>query len=206
MGETNDNFDNQVIYLKPKDPLTALPPELVQLIFSRLSYKQHVQMLQVSKSWNDVLHNISPLIDTLSLHCARKIEPNELEAALKRWKIPKVLLCVWLTEPASEILSLKFKSWQILETLEYLDVVPHLSLDFECPLPKNNLKYISFHGHNSVPVGWICNALLRTCSSLEAAYFSKVVGDPSHLIMASRSLRKLQIYFDGQILPAVSDP
>lgn len=194
----------RLVLSKPKDPVKELPLEVVQLIFSFLDYKQHVQMLRVSRAWRRVIQSTRPMIDTLTFAGARKlVTPKMLHVALRRLQSPKYIRVVNLTDQASDILMKTLERYQSFRELQYLEVQNSWFLPWVLPMAKYNLKTMIIGCSRNVPIEWVCT-VLRECANLETAKFHDVSPAQADLRLENTSLRQLDLWIHSCQMNLVS--
>ena len=209
LQNANDLQRTRIVLLRPKDPVAVLPLEVLELMFSHLEYRQHIHMLRVSTAWNEVIHNLPLLLNTLNFRGATtKIKPKMLDAALQRWKMPKVAKLANLTDPSMDRLMQELQSWRKFKSLECFDVQGSLFMPWTLPLHKYNLREIVIDALSVVPLDWICNTLLRQCLNLQIARFLNVRKgpSPSGLRLSSDCLLELTLRCNAQDAAPVSCP
>ncbi|KIW19405.1 hypothetical protein PV08_03700 [Exophiala spinifera] len=164
---------------KPIDPMQTLPLELAERVLSFVSYKQHVRMLRVCKGWDKLLRSLRPLTDTLAFPSpSRDINSKMLHAALRRLKRPTAIHISRLQPAASEVLGDRMQYWQNWQRLAVLEVHDRRFASWNLPLPKFDLRTIKLQDHNAIPFSAV-QQILRDCTHLETAMFSKVAYERS---------------------------
>lgn len=192
-------LENQLtpLFKKRKDPLIILPLEVVEIIFSHLRYKQLIQMLQVSRSWNKALHGVRPVINNLQFSgCFSNRTSKMLRAALDRCKVPKSVTIRYLTPDLVTMFKQKFQSWRMLENLEYLYSSSCQAVGWLSSLRKTSLKELIIY-EEEVPMSWVAS-ILQECPTLTTFEVHTVIGGPSNFILNSSTLQNLDIRMKGQ--------
>lgn len=170
----------------------SLPLELLPLIVQHLEYRQLIQMLRLSKSFNRLLLSLPPLIDTLVPPGAKTfITPVSMNAALDRWTSPKTVMLPTLTDASEKCLENRPKHWQTLQQLEHLEMVSYFGI-WCLPVPRyRHLKFVHLRD-TAVDTKWLA-LLLRECTFLERLFADNVIPDDSKAHLSSKSLKILDL-------------
>lgn len=203
MASVKEELRLMTVLAKAKDPMTTLPLEVVEIILSHLSYRQHIQMLRVCKAWKRLLCSLPPVTDTLAFPGADKaVTPKMLHPALRRLKEPKRISAHHLTATSSEILSRTLQAWQRLPQLQHLEIQDKWLPVWQLPLSKYHLRSIILGPETAIPFDLV-PSLLKDCASLEVAQFKNVTGsrlggarlDLRGVRLESQTVRVLHIHF-----------
>ncbi|KAJ9603166.1 hypothetical protein H2200_012461 [Cladophialophora chaetospira] len=201
--KTRDRISADLVASRPRDPMTTLPIEIIEFILSYLDYRQHVQLLGVSRSWKKVLTAMPPLTDTLAFpRAAKPITPKLLLAALRRLKLPRDVKAKNLTQPAANILMDRLKSphFRFVESLELDDQLDQLLYISPEVLGAWNLRKVTIGPRTAFQMPWVLK-LLELCPLLEIGRFEKVCGFFDALTLSSKSLVELDITYAGNSIP-----
>ncbi len=204
--------DWQMSMQKPKDPMTALPLEIVHLILRQLNYRHHIKLLQVSKTWSEIILYSDLLKGTLTFptifdmgHKKNLITPVMMKAGIGRWTRPRYLMIDEIANGAAGDLIDRLRSWQDLSSLERLEVGCCNFLLPTLPLDKYKLKVLVIDHKTKVALKWICDSLLNQCLCLESARFLRIgCTKADNSILKSDSLRELELRSDREGVECVS--
>ncbi|KIW62819.1 hypothetical protein PV04_10949 [Phialophora macrospora] len=168
---TRDQLSAELVLSRARDPMTTLPLEIMEIVLSYLHYKQHVQMLRVSKSWKRVLSVLPPLTDTLAFPDFKQpVTLKMLLVTLRRLKTPKRLILAGLTGDARATLLDRLMRTRMLESLHVFQISdPIIDLAkfslFSANLRTISIEYPTRCSHQLV------YRILGQCSGLEIARF-----------------------------------
>ena len=193
LENTKDHIRAQVVYSRPRDPMTVLPLEVVEDILLFVNHRQHVRMLRVCRSWNEILHSSRSLTETLAFPGEqRNITPKWLNAALGRVKCPKTVQIANLSDSSirtvmGELLTVKFS------TVQSLDLQGKWCTPEALPVSYYNLRYLNVGWAYQIHMDWVYE-VIRDCTELEVAKFAHVRKSPSAtLALSNRNLRVLEL-------------
>ncbi|EXJ54320.1 hypothetical protein A1O7_09658 [Cladophialophora yegresii CBS 114405] len=175
-----DQLSAELVLSRPRDPVTTLPFEVVEMIMSYLDYRQHVRMLRVSKSWKRMLSVLPPLIDTVSFEGAKSnITAKMLLVALRRLVTPKTFKISGLTSGASDILQHRLWRDKLIESLHVLQISDQNNPFRIFSFGSVRMRRIAIDSPTRCSVE-IVDQILRRCTALEYARFTICV-DASQL-------------------------
>ncbi len=191
MKKTQDQILADLVVSRARDPMTTLPLEVVEIVLSYLDYRQHVQLLGISRSWKRILCAMPPLTDTLAFPGAQKlITPKMLLAALRRLTVPRFLSASNLTQPAENILADRLQRSQAFRSLYSLEIQsPFMEVDI---LPLTHWSFLRTINVSGTKIGWV-GKLLESCPDLEVARFRIVNRPRETLKLSSQSLQELEL-------------
>lgn len=206
LGTVVTQIRAEIVLTKPRDPMSVLPNEVIQMIFNHLDYRQHVRLLRVSSLWNNILRSLPTLTTVLDFpgaHCV--INPIMLEAAFRRWTFPKKIRLEYLTAESTTCALKKLEHGEFFQSLEIIEARDELFKARTLPIAKYSLKAISIC-KTEVPFDWISQTLLPECSNLEVARFEHVTKVEPDSALNSKSLRTLEIALASQYGTGRGDP
>ncbi|KIX04542.1 uncharacterized protein Z518_05412 [Rhinocladiella mackenziei CBS 650.93] len=199
LHDLREQIKSELFFSRRTDPMTTLPLEVVESILSFLDYRQHVQMLRVSKPWKNMLLGRPPLTNTIAFPQASKdITPRMLRATLRRVRAPKTVIAHNLTKISAEILNTTLQRWEDFTSLQHLEIDNQWLSGWKLPLSKYNLKILVL-GPDPTISSEDVSIILRDCPSLEIARFQKVLDfhhpgsnpERGRWILASKTLKQL---------------
>lgn len=162
---------------KPIDPIRVLPPEIIEIILSYLTFRQVVQALRVSKGWSRLLQALRPLVDTIDCGTASKeLSRESLVICLRRLgDVPKTMIFNNLSKSASYLLNRNLEHSQRFSSLETLNISA-CPLDLGAvPFARFRLKDLKLNVRIRPCEVW---AILKTCRRIETAAFKMVDQEP----------------------------
>jgi hypothetical protein len=205
---TRDELSAELVLSRARDPMTALPLEIMDMVLSHLNYRQVVRMLRVSKSWNRLLSVRPPLSDTIAFPSDTvPITPYMVLVTLDRLKTPRVLKLASLTPAARVMLQHRFVATPILESLKvFMLSDPGFDTD-RLSFSSVNLRKIALP-HPTRCRRALVDRILLQCWSLEVARFSvdENIFDEPDWSFSSDSLIELDVGCDDDRTSLVSDP
>lgn len=199
-----DQIRIETIGSKATDPVVVLPIEVVEMIFSFLSYRQHVRALRVSKAWSRILSSLRPLIDTLAFPGATKeITEQMMYAAQRRLTVPRTINVGDLPAKPAMALYMALGHWENFTSLQHLLVNNLLLRPAALPVAKYKLKRLMMGNCAVIPFHSVMT-LLQACPGLEVARFENVSNNKPELVNAkytdtvleSENLQHLEIRTD----------
>jgi F-box/TPR repeat protein Pof3 len=190
----------RMVYMKPADPMTVLPLELVEMLVSYLDYIDVVAILRVSKAWTRILCSLPPLTHTIDYRRddLGPISACSAKASIRRLKYPRTLILDHLSNPAATAFAKALHRWKGSPTLEYLSIDSRGFFLSTLPVSRFNLKSISLTALVWVDAPDVCR-ILSQCKEITSASFENVKPSP-FLWSFSRceTLRELRIGADSK--------
>ena len=109
---------------KPCDPATILPLEIIRAVLGYLDYREHVQLLRVSKSWRTLLSSLPPITSTIDFKVVSKpISRKMASAAVRRLtNYPTTVVLASLTESAAHYLNDRLQLWSTRPMTRHVEI------------------------------------------------------------------------------------
>ena len=162
---------------RPRDPVSLLPAEIMELVVSYLEYRQIARAHSVSRLWAGVLPTIRPMSDTVDFRISTKsITATSAKTALRRVKkSARTFYLTNLSEAARRSVKShldEYKDYPKLQTLSLSSMDYSLwSLPFsKYPLTEINIS----DSIGGVEMATIVR-ILKTCKALKVGRFSNIL-------------------------------
>ena len=164
------------VCLKPRDPFTAFPLEVLEIIALYFSHKEAIRCLRVSKTWKKVLEKIKPVTGIVDFtESAEPISRTTMTASLMRIsKRPDTIKAADLTPKAFELLRANLTQWKNWNRLKTLLLNPYPFEEFRLQLHRYT-ELESLH----LTIGYFIgieevSSILKNCTRLRTAFFGHV--------------------------------
>ncbi|KIW30764.1 uncharacterized protein PV07_02466 [Cladophialophora immunda] len=195
MKKTAEQIRTEIVLSQAKDPLSALPLEVVELVLSFLDYRSIIRLLRVSRSWNKIVSNADPVISTLYFpSSAKQISPKLLSAAIKRCRTLKTVKLPQLPGPTAQYLVRALerdKRFSELQDFEWRDVQNYPAV---LSVGQFDLRVIIVESSRTlIPHEWAYD-VLRNYRSLEVGKFQYMsTSSGAEVSVKSSSLREYEL-------------